>query len=410
MARRARHTRPALKVLHPQFSARTDIVKRFFNEARAATAINDPGIVQIFDFGQHTDGSAYIVMELHRNRSGGLVLMRTEHRMAMIVTTWVAASTGCSFSALPRLGASDGGVTDAPRNIDGPDTDAADIDAALPVFKNYNADEGGEVRVEYLKFANGNAGTRVTAFFFKNPGTIKYHAFLSQNGCTDMRDLARWPMATNPIAEREYYDAGTSIVLVGGPSPLTVPKKTTTGRAPFNREHPADQWYSDPATATDNDGGTYLTEKTLYDVVLSGSSSFPGATFDNAIYMPAAFDLNDSSHPHMGPLTFPANTAQTFTWTTPADTAPAGLAILSMVAFTGANGPAVICVEPNDGSVTVPAAMMDVARTAYPTGGILTRQTFTHAVRELADATGLTKRRVDLIGVWNYGGTMYVTE
>ena len=54
----------AIKVLHPEYSSRPEIVTRFFNEARAATAINDPGIVQIFDFGQHSDGSAYIVMEL----------------------------------------------------------------------------------------------------------------------------------------------------------------------------------------------------------------------------------------------------------------------------------------------------------------------------------------------------------
>ena len=53
-----------LKVLHPMFSAQPEIVTRFFNEARAATAIADPGIVQIFDFGYHADGSAYIVMEL----------------------------------------------------------------------------------------------------------------------------------------------------------------------------------------------------------------------------------------------------------------------------------------------------------------------------------------------------------
>jgi serine/threonine protein kinase len=56
--------RAAVKVLHPMFSGRQDIVTRFFNEARAATAISDPGIVQIFDFGHHTDGTAYIVMEL----------------------------------------------------------------------------------------------------------------------------------------------------------------------------------------------------------------------------------------------------------------------------------------------------------------------------------------------------------
>ncbi|HTL34448.1 MAG TPA: protein kinase [Kofleriaceae bacterium] len=56
--------RAALKVLHPEFSVRAEIVQRFFNEARAATSIQDPGIVQIFDFGQDQNGSAYIVMEL----------------------------------------------------------------------------------------------------------------------------------------------------------------------------------------------------------------------------------------------------------------------------------------------------------------------------------------------------------
>src|SRR5471032_1970500 len=64
----AEHTllrrKAAIKVLHPSFTQRADIVERFFNEARAATSIADPGIVQIFDFGNHTDGAAYIVMEL----------------------------------------------------------------------------------------------------------------------------------------------------------------------------------------------------------------------------------------------------------------------------------------------------------------------------------------------------------
>jgi serine/threonine protein kinase len=54
----------AIKVLHRDASARPELVERFFNEAKAATAISDPGIIQIFDFGHHTDGNAYIVMEL----------------------------------------------------------------------------------------------------------------------------------------------------------------------------------------------------------------------------------------------------------------------------------------------------------------------------------------------------------
>jgi serine/threonine protein kinase len=39
--------RAAIKVLLPSLSANEDIVKRFFNEARAVTRIADPGIVQI---------------------------------------------------------------------------------------------------------------------------------------------------------------------------------------------------------------------------------------------------------------------------------------------------------------------------------------------------------------------------
>ncbi|HET9620531.1 MAG TPA: serine/threonine-protein kinase, partial [Kofleriaceae bacterium] len=56
--------RAAIKVLLPAMSVQEDAVKRFFNEARAVTRISDPGIVQVFDFGFHTDGSAFIIMEL----------------------------------------------------------------------------------------------------------------------------------------------------------------------------------------------------------------------------------------------------------------------------------------------------------------------------------------------------------
>src|SRR3954471_17275588 len=58
------HRRAAIKTLLPMVTANRDIVERFFNEARATSAISDPGVIQIFDFGYHVDGTAYIVMEL----------------------------------------------------------------------------------------------------------------------------------------------------------------------------------------------------------------------------------------------------------------------------------------------------------------------------------------------------------
>ncbi len=62
----AEHTllgsRAAIKVLLPEMSEQKRIVERFFDEARAATRIQDPGIVTVLDFGWHS-ASAYIVME-----------------------------------------------------------------------------------------------------------------------------------------------------------------------------------------------------------------------------------------------------------------------------------------------------------------------------------------------------------
>src|SRR5215210_7364761 len=53
----------AMKVLADSFGAGDETVRRFEQEARAAGALNHPGLVTIFDVGTN-DGSPYIVMEL----------------------------------------------------------------------------------------------------------------------------------------------------------------------------------------------------------------------------------------------------------------------------------------------------------------------------------------------------------
>jgi serine/threonine protein kinase len=55
--------RVAVKVLLPQLGGRADLVQRFFNEARAATATKNEHIIDVIDFGELADGSSYIVME-----------------------------------------------------------------------------------------------------------------------------------------------------------------------------------------------------------------------------------------------------------------------------------------------------------------------------------------------------------
>ena len=61
--------RVVVKVLQRELCNDADMVQRFFNEARAATAIRSPGIVQVFDFGHAPDQRAYFVMELLEGES-----------------------------------------------------------------------------------------------------------------------------------------------------------------------------------------------------------------------------------------------------------------------------------------------------------------------------------------------------
>src|SRR5689334_8880512 len=69
--------RAAIKVLLPELCGRREAVERFFDEARAITAVHDPGVVQIFDFGHDAGGQAYIVMELLDGESLDARLRRT---------------------------------------------------------------------------------------------------------------------------------------------------------------------------------------------------------------------------------------------------------------------------------------------------------------------------------------------
>ena len=52
----------AIKILHPRFARRPDFRERFLQEARAAAALDHPGIVRVHDFGE-AQTYLFIVME-----------------------------------------------------------------------------------------------------------------------------------------------------------------------------------------------------------------------------------------------------------------------------------------------------------------------------------------------------------
>lgn len=64
----------AIKVLKPERCKVPEIVERFFNEARAASMVKDPGIPEIFDYGRLPEGNAFLVMEMLEGLTLGQLL------------------------------------------------------------------------------------------------------------------------------------------------------------------------------------------------------------------------------------------------------------------------------------------------------------------------------------------------
>jgi len=61
--------RVAVKVLHRELSSNAELVQRFVREARAATAIGHPHIVEVFDMGSIEGGGFFQVLELLEGKS-----------------------------------------------------------------------------------------------------------------------------------------------------------------------------------------------------------------------------------------------------------------------------------------------------------------------------------------------------
>lgn len=75
--------RVAIKVLRPEYAHSPDMAQRFINEARAVNLVEHPGLVQISDYGQLSDGTAYIVMEYLAGETLARRMQRSPDRLAL---------------------------------------------------------------------------------------------------------------------------------------------------------------------------------------------------------------------------------------------------------------------------------------------------------------------------------------
>ena len=89
----------AVKILHEGYGGREESIKRFLREARAASLINHPNIVDVTDFGKSNDGTVFFVMELLEGEALDVVLQRDRRLELMRSITIVNQMAGALGSA-----------------------------------------------------------------------------------------------------------------------------------------------------------------------------------------------------------------------------------------------------------------------------------------------------------------------
>jgi hypothetical protein len=339
---------------------------------------------------------------------------------------------------LPACG-DDHAVIDAPRPIDM----AQMIDAPGHPDVTYQSDEGGEVRLEYMNFPNGvpaNTRARATSFFFDGPRGNGFNPFPNIPGCTEWGN----PSMYYPFAPRDpavkHLDVG-QVIITGGPQQMTVPvitpvqgtcSTTTATRCWLNPDCPAtetcvgatghrdnigrlykEKWGfggQPPGPSYNNMGPAFITADATYDIILTGSPTWPAQIFKDAMYMPGDWQLVSPAL-NVNPV-LQADQDLVITYTTPtAVNKPAGYPVNMLVHF-GYGSPFIgvaSCIEEEtDGSITIPAAIVNKIRAAAPTGGTFIRQHSSHIVKELTDGVTRTNKRIDIIGIWCYNYTFTV--
>jgi serine/threonine-protein kinase len=95
--------RAAIKVLHTGLAKDTELVRRFLNEARAASAIRHPNIIEVFDAGLTPEGAPYILMEFLE----GISLQKCladEGRLSVARVLQIARQAGSALGAAHAAG------------------------------------------------------------------------------------------------------------------------------------------------------------------------------------------------------------------------------------------------------------------------------------------------------------------
>jgi serine/threonine-protein kinase len=95
--------RAAVKVLHTGLAQDPELVRRFLNEARAASAIRHPHIIEVFDAGITPEGAPYILMEFLEGASLQKRLA-DQGRLSLDLVLDIARQAGSALGAAHAAG------------------------------------------------------------------------------------------------------------------------------------------------------------------------------------------------------------------------------------------------------------------------------------------------------------------
>ena len=91
----------ALKVLKPEYSERPDVVARFQQEAKSASRVKHPNVVDVFDFGKLLDGRFYLALEYLDGHDLGVEMgkARLSPGRAIEIVVQVCSALGAAHAA-----------------------------------------------------------------------------------------------------------------------------------------------------------------------------------------------------------------------------------------------------------------------------------------------------------------------
>lgn len=322
--------------------------------------------------------------------------------------------------------APDAGSDDGTDDGDAPDAgDDGEVDAGADTV-GFDTPEGGTIIHEYIRVGDtlapalGLPKGETTLYrgiaHFLNGMSPELMTLEPAGQCTNVIDDEQYWLA-NLGADREYIDVGevqiTSTNDDGETVTITIPRAeagapTTYPLDNIGRDHGDGPFYQRLTPGA----GDLLSSGTVGDLTLTGSDEFPATTYEDAVYMPALFELEN---PGLNdPFEMVAGQDFTVGWEEVAQpNAPANAFLVELVALIDPGSGRLVYVCPSaaasaNGQFTIPGDAITGYRATVQAQGnnpdqvILLRNTFNHGLVRLNNGEDDNKRRIDVLAVTCY--------